>query len=82
MTESEIRAIETLNDMPILDEDDPSAKSITSESAALNVAEAEDTMRLHELLHRDEYRPLAAVRYRRAEGDSICVYFSRLDDTG
>lgn len=82
MDETEIKAIHALKNLPILDEDEPSAKTITEGSSAYSVAEAEDMTRLHDLLHRDEYRPLVAIRYRQKRGKCICVYFTRLDDTG
>jgi hypothetical protein len=80
MKESEIRVIDALKDLPILDEDDPTAQPIV-ENRVASVAEVGDAVRLHELLHRNEYRPLAGIRYRRGEQENICIYFRRLDDT-
>jgi hypothetical protein len=54
MDEAEVRAIESLKNLSILDEHDPNAKAIISNTAATSVAEAEDMLRLHELLHRKE----------------------------
>ena len=81
MDEVEIRAIDALKELPILDDDDPSARGIVESASATSIAEAEDTLRLHELLHRGEYKPVAGVRHRRPDGTSIHVYFARLDDT-
>jgi hypothetical protein len=81
MEEAEIRAIDALKGLPILDDGDPSAKGIIANASATSIAEAEDTLRLYELLHRSEYKPVAGIRYRRANGERIYVYFARLDDT-
>jgi hypothetical protein len=81
MDETEIRAIEALQELPIYDEGDPSATSIIENASPTSIAEAENTLRLHELLHRAEYTPVAGIRYQRPTGECICVYFARLDDT-
>ena len=81
MEEAEIRAIEALKGLPIFDDGDPSATSIIGHASATSIAEAEDALRLRELLHRNEYKPVAGIRYRRANGMLVYVYFARLDDT-
>jgi hypothetical protein len=81
MDEAEVRAIESLKNLSILDEHDPNAKAIISNTAATSVAEAEDMLRLHELLHRKEYKPVAGVRYPCESGVCVRVYFARLDET-
>lgn len=81
MEETEIRAIEALRGLPIFEDGDPSATSIIGDASATSIAEAEDTLRLHELLHRNEYKPVAGIRKRRSIGTCVYVYFARLDDT-
>ena len=80
MREADLKAVAILENLPVLDECEPKAKSITANSAS-KIAEAADMVRLHELLHRHEYQPLAVIRYRRDDGECVCVYFRRLDDT-
>lgn len=75
MHESELRAIEELEELPLFDEDDPAIEDLIAETSADSIAEVEDTVRLHELLHRNEYQALAAVRFRETQQESIRVYF-------
>lgn len=77
MHEADMQAVPELKQLPILDEHDPRARRLTDESSAEVVAEAADTVRLFDLLHRDEYQPIAAVRFLKPE--SVRVYFRLLD---
>jgi hypothetical protein len=79
--EATVKTIDALKHLPILDEDDPRAKAITAETVATFIAEAGDTVRLHDLLHRGEYRPIALIRHFGNAGPCLCVYFERLNNT-
>jgi hypothetical protein len=80
MQEAEVKAVPELQQLPILDERDPLAQSLMDATSAGVIAETVDTLRLFELLHRAEYRPVAAVRFEEAEAEteSIRVYFRLL----
>ena len=81
MKEEEVKSIPQLQDLPIFDEKDPRAAEIANGTATFDIAAAEDSVRLHDLLHREEYRPVGAVRCHREQGDTICVYFALADHT-
>ena len=80
MRESDLKLIEALQDLPMLSPDDPYAAGIADPAAAARIAAADDLVRLHDLLYRDEYRPIAAVRYG-SETDQVRVYFELRDRT-
>ena len=81
MKEQDVKLIPQLKDLPVFDEEDPRAQQIASGTATFDVAVAEDTIRLHDLLHRHEYRPLGAVRFHREQNETVCVYFVLADHT-
>ena len=81
MKEQDVNSIIELKDLPVFDEEDPRAAQVANGTATFDIAAAEDTVRLHELLHREEYRPVGAVRSRRDQNDTICVYFALGDHT-
>jgi hypothetical protein len=81
MKEQDVRSIPQLRDLPVFDEEDPRAQQITSGTASFDITAAEDTVRLHDLLHREEYRALGAVRFHREQNDTVCVYFVLHDHT-
>jgi hypothetical protein len=70
MDEQVLKKIPALNGLPILDAKDERARALVARSAC-ELAEVNDPVRLHDILHRTEYRPLAAVRGK----DGIRVYF-------
>lgn len=76
MDEQMLTRIPALNDLPILDADDDRARTLLGRSVC-ELAEVDDPVRLHDILHRAEYRPLAAVRGK----DGIRVYFEIRDRT-
>lgn len=82
MQTEDLHHLPELEDVPVLQEDDPIAVRIISPEQALRVAEATDVIRARELLCRDEYEVLAAVRFRRNHGEQVRVYFSRIHDSG
>lgn len=67
--------------LPIFDAENQSAEIYLSEKNANRFAEVTDTYRLHDLLHRDEYRPVAAIRFHRNSHAFVRVYFQQLHDT-
>ena len=81
MKEEEVKSVPQLQDLPVFDEEDPRAAEIANGTATFDIAAAENTVRLHDLLHREEYRPLGAVRFHREPNDTICVYFALADHT-
>lgn len=79
MHEDELKAIPALTELPVFDEEDAFARLLASPSEVFEIAEVEDIVRLHDLLHRDEYKPVGAVRYRRHDFERVCVYLVRMD---
>lgn len=67
--------------LPVIDEDDQRAQRCLCASRICEFAEASDSIRLFELLHRDEYEPVAAVRHRTDGCPTIRVYFRKLHET-
>lgn len=81
MKEEEVKSIPQLQELPVFDEEDPRAAEIMSGQATFDIAPAEDTVRLHDLLHREEYRAVGAVRFQRDQCETVCVYFALADRT-
>ncbi|MCC7424775.1 MAG: hypothetical protein IT428_31275 [Planctomycetaceae bacterium] len=81
MSEHELQAIAELKDLAILDASDPAAAMLTSPFHACDIAEADNTVRLFELLHRDEYRPVCGIRTGTGAASQIRVYFRRIHVT-
>lgn len=81
MHENDLKAIPELRELPVFEEGDSFAQMIASRAEALEIAEVDDPVRLHDMLHRDEYQPVGAVRYRRHDRERICVYLARMDHT-
>jgi hypothetical protein len=79
MDEADVKAIPELEQLQILEQDHSAARFLIAGTYANTIAEATDTVRLFELLHRDEYQPMAAVRFREPEPVSIRVYFRLLN---
>jgi hypothetical protein len=79
MDERDLQAVPQLQQLPIWGEDEPEAQSLIADSSAEVIAEAADTARLHDLLHRSEYRPVAVVRFGKSVFPSVRVYFRLLD---
>lgn len=74
MNEAALRRIPRLENLPIFDADSEEARDILNRAPA-ELAEAGNTVRLHDILHRAEYKPLAAVR----KNGEVRVYFETLD---
>lgn len=74
----DLRKIHELKDLPILEDSDPRAVEIAAPRNFRDIAEAENTIRAYDLLHRNEYLPLAAIRSAGPQPDRVRVYFRRL----
>lgn len=79
MHEQDLRIIPALRELQILDADHPTTRSIASDYAASDIAVADDTVRLWDLLHRREYRALCGVRREHGGESVVRVYFRRID---
>jgi hypothetical protein len=79
MNEADLKAIPELDQLQVLDQDHPAVRSLLADTTSEIVAEATDTVRVFELLHRDEYLPIAAVRFAEGGSVGIRVYFKLLD---
>jgi hypothetical protein len=74
----DIQAIPQLTDLSVFSNEDPRADELMNSKHPLDVAEAVDTFRLFEFLHRDQYKPLAIVQSRIENEGDVKVYFTRL----
>jgi len=75
----DIERIQELADRPIVSASDPHAVALMNPDRAADIAEAVDTMRLFELIHRhEEYRPMAIVYFGSERDGDVKVYFARL----
>jgi len=63
--------------VPIFDETDWIADFLNSEKIVESLAEASDTIRMHDLLHRNDYRPIAAVRTWKGNSQQVRLFFQR-----
>ena len=79
MRESDLRAIEALRDLQILDPDHPAAVAMIRDHRMCEIAEADDTVRLWDLLHHREYEVLCAIRQPDDDSSPLRVYFRRID---
>lgn len=64
-----------------IDSDDRDAEVFLKSENAEKYVEASDLYRLHDLLHRDEYQPVAVIRFLRNGETTIRVYFQQLHTT-
>jgi hypothetical protein len=74
MKELDLKRIPLLKNLPVFDASSREARDILNRPAS-ELAEACDSIRVHDILHRSEYKPLAAVR----EDGQVRVYFEILD---
>jgi hypothetical protein len=79
MNEADLKAIPELKHLQVLDEHHPAVRFLLDDMSSDLVAEATDTVRLFELLHREEYQPIAAVRFTEDGTREVRVYFQLLD---
>ena len=76
----ELKAVAGLCELPVFEAHDPEVAWIIDNERAFEIAEAENPVRACELLHRSEYRAVAAIRFGSGADEQVRVYFERLDD--
>lgn len=81
MHEQDLKKSALTKFLPILDAETQTAEIYLREENAGKFAEVTDTFRLYDLLHRDEYRPVAAIRFHRNGESAVRVYFQKLHET-
>lgn len=81
MHEHDLKKSSLTKFLPVIEADDRRAELLLREEKVNEFAEVSDTFRLFDLLHRDEYRPLAAIRYHDDRESFVRVYFQRLHET-
>jgi hypothetical protein len=75
----DVEKIPELADRPILSDRDPRAVALMNPNRAEDIAEAVDTLRLFDLIHRnEEYRPMAIVCFGAESTGDVKVYFARV----
>lgn len=76
----DIENIPELVDRPIVSASDPHALALINPNRAEDIAEAVDTRRLFELIHRHQhYRPMAIVCSGSDRDGEVKVYFARFE---
>ena len=81
MIEQDLKKCALTRFLTIIDEDNEIADLYLREENSARFAEVTDTVRLHDLLHRDEYRPVAAIRCHNDSEIFVRVYFQQLHET-
>jgi len=74
----DLKSIREFAGFPILSSDDPKGNELRDARHFLDIAEAGDTFRLFELLHRREYEPRAIVQFGTEDEGEVKVYFTRM----
>lgn len=75
----DLQRITEFGPVPILRGIDPRAKAILAPDRFDEIAEAVDTVRVFELLHRHQYQPVAIIRSDDGRGEVVRAYFTRKD---
>jgi hypothetical protein len=70
-----LQTIEKLANVPVYTSDDDAVSAFCDPGRLIEIAEAVDTHRLFDLLHRDEYQPIGIVRFDDAGDEAARVYF-------
>lgn len=78
MREQDLRRAPLPSDLPVYEEHDERAREISSPARCCEMAEAEDMVRLYQLLHRIEYQPVAVIVRHTRFGRDARVYFQRV----
>ena len=81
LNEYDLKKNPVMQSVPVMEGDDEVAQLFLDNSNACEFAEAVDAIRLYELLHRDEYRPVAVVRNSTDGLATIRVYFRQLHES-
>lgn len=80
MRMADLQHIPELANIPVLDQHDPRAAAIITPEQSLKFAEADSVIRARELLCRDEYQVIAAVRFLTDDVEYVRIYFARIHD--
>ena len=75
MLEQELCYCPLVKSLRVMSADDPDAQVYLKSENYEKYVEVTDMFRLHDLLHRDEYRPVAVLRFHRLGEDFVRVYF-------
>ena len=78
MQEQELRYCPDVKCLKAFRADDPEAQVYLKPENYRQYVEVSDMYLLHELLHRDEYQPVAVVRFRSLGENFVRVYFQQL----
>ena len=81
MSEQDLKNHPSTRSLVVIEASDRRAKRYVCEESMCQYAEVTDTIRLSELLHRDEYHPVAAIRHPNDVSPYIRVYFRQLHST-
>ena len=81
MQEQELRYCPDVKYLKVMCADDPEAQVYLRNDNYQAYVEVSDMFRLHDLLHRDEYEPVAVVRFHRCGEQFVRVYFRLLHNT-
>lgn len=81
MQEQQWRNCPLTKSLKVMEADDPDARIYLTPDNADRFAEATAMYRFYDLLHRNEYRPVAAIRFHRHGEHFVRVYFQRLHET-
>ncbi|HET6425170.1 MAG TPA: hypothetical protein VFG20_15895 [Planctomycetaceae bacterium] len=79
MRVSDLQTIADFAQVPILSAVDPQAKAVVDPARFEEIAEAADTVRLFDLLHRQQYHLVAIIRVDDGFGEEARAYFTRRD---
>ncbi|MBD3676173.1 MAG: hypothetical protein HUJ26_21900 [Planctomycetaceae bacterium] len=81
MQEQELRYCPLVKSLRVMPADDPRAQIYLKSEHYGEYVEVTDMFRLHDLLHRDEYQPVAILRFHQLGEDFVRVYFRQLHTT-
>jgi CheY-like chemotaxis protein len=82
---SDLQSVAKLADVPVMTSDEDTAMALMDPQQFSSIAEAVDTKTLFNLLHRQEYSPLAIVQFINVDGGDdafVRVYFRCNDSCG
>ena len=80
MFEADLRRYPQLSQLVVHEEDDPCISPFQEEQRCNFIAEANDPIRLQDLLTRREYEPIGIVKFSRTREGEVSVFF-QLNDT-
>lgn len=81
MQEKEIKVCPLTRYLKLIEADHQDAQLYLKPENANRFAEVTNMYRFHDLIHRDEYRPVAVIRFHRHGESYVRVYFQQLQET-